>query len=667
MSLAELTINEDAAQFEILNAADIAQNRRAKSYFEDVLGATFSVDGSLAIPFGHDGDDKNLVLGKIHKALEKFGISSGDSEGVQATLSKYYKNKKDFQVFSEKARAVWSNVIEPPELKTFTEILAARITNRHLYPRQVLAAFHLAFAQNACNFSVPGAGKTSMVYGAYAYLNSLPPSDPKFVNKLLVVGPLSSFGPWEDEYRECFGIPAFSKRLSGGVPRAERRGHLLSTTPVNKTPELTLMSYQSVASNLSELKYYLGRSGNRVMVVLDEAHRIKNVEGGIWASAVLQLADLSSARVVLTGTPVPNGYEDIYNLYEFIWPGKGIINYNIYQLKDMSTRRFDGRVERLVNDISPFFIRIKKSEILPPDKFPIVNHPPQLVKMGPVQREIYDLIENKYINYFVEHQSNQGATAELTKARFIRLMQAATNPALLSRPLDKYFEEHGFAPDLLIEDSGVINKILKYKDLEPVPAKFIAVGNLVQELLDSGERVVLWGTFIYSIKALQEHLQNLGISSQLLIGETPVEQEDTAADVLTREKIIREFHNPKSEFKVLIANPFAVAESISLHRASHHAVYFERTFNAANFIQSKDRIHRVGLPEGVETHYHYILAENSIDETIHQRLAEKERRMLELIESREIPLFNENMNFDIDMDSDIKAIIRDYVRRTTSA
>lgn len=87
--------------------------------------------------------------------------------------------------------------------------------------------------------------------------------------------------------------------------------------------------------------------------------------------------------------------------------------------------------------------------------------------------------------------------------------------------------------------------------------------------------------------------------------------------------------------------------------------------NATHFIQSKDRIHRVGLDPNTTTHYHFVLSEDSIDETIHHRLAEKEQRMLELIESQEIPLFSENMDYDVDLDNDIKAIIRDYVRRTS--
>ena len=90
---------------------------------------------------------------------------------------------------------------------------------------------------------------------------------------------------------------------------------------------------------------------------------------------------------------------------------------------------------------------------------------------------------------------------------------------------------------------------------------------------------------------------------------------------------------------MIIANPFAVSESISLHKVCHNAIYIERSFNAAHFIQSKDRIHRYGLKPGTQTNYYYLLSENSIDEVIHDRLIAKETRLREIIESMPIPLF----------------------------
>ena len=44
---------------------------------------------------------------------------------------------------------------------------------------------------------------------------------------------------------------------------------------------------------------------------------------------------------------------------------------------------------------------------------------------------------------------------------------------------------------------------------------------------------------------------------------------------------------------VLVANPAAAAESISLHEHCNHALYLDRTYNAGQFLQSQDRIHRL--------------------------------------------------------------------------
>ena len=99
-----------------------------------------------------------------------------------------------------------------------------------------------------------------------------------------------------------------------------------------------------------------------------------------------------------------------------------------------------------------------------------------------------------------------------------------------------------------------------------------------------------------------------------------------------------------------------------MHKVCHNAIYIERSFNAAHFIQSKDRIHRYGLNPGTETNYYYLLSEDSVDQVIHDRLIAKETRLREIIESMPIPLFD---NAELETgDEDITALIAEYVNRT---
>ena len=78
------------------------------------------------------------------------------------------------------------------------------------------------------------------------------------------------------------------------------------------------MHFQSMANNVEDIIKYL--KNNKCMLVVDEAHWIKNVDEGVWSQAALDIAPYCSSRVILTGTPAPNGFVDLTNLFEFIWP-----------------------------------------------------------------------------------------------------------------------------------------------------------------------------------------------------------------------------------------------------------------------------------------------------------------------------------------------------------
>lgn len=644
-----LESNENGSSLIITGDIDsILSNRRAARYLKDTVKFA-KTDDSIIV---EADDDINKSIDRIKKLCDYIGAELVYSGRVSEAVTKYALEEEKFGEFAEKARLIRDNHCDKADFERFVDSVSKNLPNRSLYELQLLSAYHLAFSQNACNFSVPGAGKTSIVYGAFAYLSNLPQGDKKYVDRLLIISPLSAFGPWESEYEECFGEKPSTRRMNGKVPIEEKKQYLYSLNPAR----ITLLSYASASTLKDELVYFL--KNNKVMVVLDEAHKIKNTNGGVTAAGVLEIASYCSSRVVLTGTPAPNGYEDLYNLYKFIWPTKKIIPFEVYQLKDMSKAISDPRVDTLLQAIEPFFIRIKKSDLGIPQA---TEHEPIIVPMGETQRRIYDVIEKKYMNDIVSNKDNW-FRQDLVKARLLRMMQAATNPSLLSIPLKNFASFEGFDPDAVSEDTSLISDVLQYAKLE-TPAKFIKARELIEQIAADGGKVVVWAIYIKNILDFEKYLLSCGIPCKTLYGATPVATGDEDEDeVETREKIIAEFNKLDSAFKVIIANPFAVSESISLHKACHNAIYMERSFNAAHFIQSKDRIHRYGLEPETETNYYYLLSEESIDEVIHDRLIEKETRLRDIIESMPIPLF-ENAGLETG-DDDIKALIAEYVNRT---
>ena len=221
-TVARISIDFDSSKNEIYLLGDIValqKHRYAWKYVRDYLHPRIEAE-HITISVGDN--EPFTVMSSISAMLSKYGFTEAQSDSSEKVIQDYYEEERRFAEFSNKALNIRNNECEAEEFRRFTDSVAANLTARSLYPLQLLSAYHMAFSQNACNFSVPGAGKTSIVYGAYSYLHNLPQGDPKHIDRLLIVGPLSSFGPWETEYEECFGRTPQSKRLVGGVSKSEK-------------------------------------------------------------------------------------------------------------------------------------------------------------------------------------------------------------------------------------------------------------------------------------------------------------------------------------------------------------------------------------------------------------------------------------------------------------
>lgn len=290
-----------------------------------------------------DGDSYSLtvtpnnlseIYRQIKQSAERVGYTLVDDVHVSEEISHIRKKEEDFESFSRTALEVWSGKVLPKELSDFEEVIADRV-KRKLTDLQFLSSLHLAFSQNACNFSVPGAGKTTIVYSAFAYLNSLPTKHNKHVDRILVIGPLASFYAWRREFQECFGRSPMVFRLFAGMPTRSIEDVLLGISSGYKNVELVHVSYQTACNYEQQIMQFLSNPELRSMLVIDEAHNIKK-EDGVWASSCIRLAKYASARVILTGTPAPNGYEDLYNLFKFLYPERNLVGFPRANLVAMS-------------------------------------------------------------------------------------------------------------------------------------------------------------------------------------------------------------------------------------------------------------------------------------------------------------------------------------------
>jgi SNF2 family DNA or RNA helicase len=119
----------------------------------------------------------------------------------------------------------------------------------------------------------------------------------------------------------------------------------------------------------------------------------------------------------------------------------------------------------------------------------------------------------------------------------------------------------------------------------------------------------VWASFVRSIMTLESLLRRF--QPAVVHGGTP-----------DREEHLRRFRED-SDCAVLISNPATLGEGISLHQVCHDAIYVDRDFQAGRFLQSLDRIHRLGLAPDTETRITVLAAQGTIDEVVALRLREK--------------------------------------------
>ena len=244
--------------------------------------------------------------------------------------------------------------------------------------------------------------------------------------------------------------------------------------------------------------------------------------------------------------------------------------------------------------------------------------------MNEYEKKIYDAIVSKIKSYTKEdYLKNVDLISHLKRSRIIRLRQCVSYIKLLSTAIENYDED-------ILDDSDLSNLILNYDDLE-LPGKLEYLLLLVDGLMEKNQKIVIWAHFIGTLELIVRLLKQNGHYCKLIYGKTPIEQTSVEEEE-TREKIRNEFVDPNSGLDILIANPAACGESISLHKTCHHAIYYDLSYNCAQYLQSLDRIHRVGGSEKVYANYHFLQYENSIDQDIKESLDNKARKMYDVID-----------------------------------
>ncbi|TDM41540.1 ATP-dependent helicase [Macrococcoides goetzii] len=478
--------------------------------------------------------------------------------------------------------------------------------DRQLREKQMWDAFFMTFIQKSGNFSVPGSGKTSSVLGMFAYLSAV-----KEVKRIIMIGPKNAFKSWKDEFDVCFGEK--KKRHTLDIQNAKNKKMALRYD--SGSANLILVNYEALSSITEELSDLIDE---HTILVFDEVHRVKN-PNAVRASYSLDIAKNAHYVVALTGTPIPNGYQDINVLLNLLYPN----DYNNFFRFSMNVLKNPTEEDIIkINDkIQPFYCRTNKMELNVP-----APNDDEIIEISATSAEnrLFEIIYNKH----------RKSSFEL----FIRILQFESDPKMLLKKID--VEEYKNILEYTNENVDDIEYVDYSNEIKPlieqieVTSKTQVTAELIKKLVSEGKTVLVWCIFRKSMDNFKSILDEAGISAEVISG---------SVDPLDREDIIERFKS--QETKVLITNPHTLAESVSLHKSCHDAIYFEYSFNLVHLLQSKDRIHRLGLKEDDYTQYYFMQnnfvspdGEFSLDKRIYERLMQKEQLMIDAIENHKLEI-----------------------------
>lgn len=455
----------------------------------------------------------------------------------------------------------------------------------------------LSSLSHGANFSVPGSGKTTVTYALHARERAI-----GRCSRLLVVAPLSAFGAWEEDAIEVFDRPLTVGRL---------RDYRIPDTDV------VLVNYQRLPAALPNLiNMFLQHPTH---LVLDEAHRAKRGMSGEWGRAAFSLAPFAVRRDVLTGTPAPNHPRDLATILDLLWPGG-----SARQILPPAVLRNDPPASAMRDmniTISPLYARTTKVELGLRDPLITIDRVPTTE----LQQSIYDAMLNRYAGMFDVSRRDAAMFAQMGEVTMY-LLQAASSPRLLSSSTDagRVYRFPALAVPPGTRLAGLIDT---YADHE-IPAKIQRAMRIVHANAQRGRKTLVWSNFPGNLLDLE---RNLAALRPALIYGAVLSAEDAPDGVRTREREIERFRNDDACL-VLLANPAAMSEGVSLHKECHDAIYIDRTFNAGQYLQSLDRIHRLGLEPDVDTRITLLCSQGSIDERINRRVADKARHLATLLD-----------------------------------
>ena len=412
--------------------------------------------------------EKKYFFEKLKMVLEK----NNKRLYLTSRAKKYFElNYRNYDDLSRRGQEIKDNsFLLSTEFNFFKESIN-QCLNRPLKDKQIQAAIHIIKMFRSLNFSVPGSGKTATVLGAFEYLSSLTYSHSNYVNRLIIIGPINCAKSWRDEYA------VVSKFSNEQLPLC-----LINSDNIEEKKEVLFHDFSTsrvIIINyeiLPKIEHVLCKLlDEKSMIVFDEIHRIKRIDSPKYL-ALRKIVKNTRYRVALTGTPLPNGYVDLFNMINLLHDD---FTQSYFQMFESGLKHDDDRFRKsglqnseLNKRLFPFYMRINKNDLNVP-----LAEPDHIIEIqaNDYEIELYNkIIKDKYSHF----------------ERTIKLLEVGCVPFKCSQSINQ------------------INNLTVHEEVTFMTSKLCKFLSIVKK---NDNKCVVWCIFIDTIKIVTDLLNKNGI------------------------------------------------------------------------------------------------------------------------------------------------------------
>ena len=478
--------------------------------------------------FSFDDSDELFVLTEEQKILLKFLKNFSKKEGENLTINKKIWSLNNY-LFKESSYIKIRENFKSTKNRSIEKIGKIKNLNATLREYQVDGVSWLknnrSFKINSCLADDMGLGKTVQVIALLTYFKN----NGELKKPCLIIVPKSLIFNWLKEFKK------FSPKISIlDYSKADRANDYEKSFD---NYEVVLTTYNIAVRDSHKLSlihfFYL---------ILDEGQLIKNSKTLRYQSFIKFKAE---NKVILTGTPVENNIEELYNLMRFLNPDltekTGIID----RIKSFSQKEDDSGFIKKV--LSPFILRRKKTQVV--KELPKLIEETIYCSMDKKQKKYYDDMYRTYIKLIKQNNNNYNILNAINVLR-----QICCHPNT-------------------IENNNIPS------------AKFDFLIPYLKDIVNKGQKTIVFSNFTKVLAIFKKELKAENLSYAYLDGKTK-----------DREKAVYQFQ--KENKQIFLISIKAGGLGLNLTKADYIFI-LDPWWNKSVEDQAVSRAHRIGREEKV--------------------------------------------------------------------